>query len=250
MLTRLTGAACGALLLLGAPATAQTTSTISVVGEGRIETAPDRFVLTAEVQGAGADQTEALRNLVESQTAVTDAVTHLRGLTGANFTTGLPSVVAVYPPDCELRRSNGSKDCPATGYLANLTLTLKASPADQAGNAVSLAAESGARSAQIAGYETTDLTDVERRALAAAFADARRQADEIAQAAGQRVTGIVRADRPVSDRRTSALIGTNLAGESLNLWAFDEYQDPEVPLAVSPAPIRHVERLNVTFAIE
>ena len=243
-------AACGALMLATAPALAQERTTVVVVGEGQAETPPDRFVLDAEIEGRGADQAEAVRRMTESHTTVSDAVTRLRGLTSVEVTTGLPEVTPIYESGCNPAAFGRGAPCPINGYVASMALNLEAGPAERAGDAVSIAAERGARSVRLSRYALSDEAAAQRNALRDAYADARRQAEDIAAASGGRIVAVVRADATPDNRRTSALIGANFIDPDSDWVSYAEAQSPTTGISVSPEPIRTVRRLTVTFAVE
>lgn len=246
MLIRLT-AACGALMLLAAPAMAQDwprqPATINVTGEAHVEAAPDRFSMTASINGRGADQVEALRALATAQTSVTNGVTRLRGLTWSEFSTGTPAVQPVYSDECQARGYGRQDGCDPAGYVATQTLSLEGAPAERAGDAVSLAAERGARDARLIGYSLADDSALRRDAARAAFADARRQAEVLADASGQRIVRVVSVNRPPSEMEMAYVPPPARP-------AVGYYDAPTVALTVTPAPIQVESTLTVEFEVE
>jgi len=245
MLVRLT-AACGALLLLAAPAMAQDAapSTIVVTGAGRAEAPPDTFTMAAEIIGQGADQAEAVSAMTRRQTEVSDALTHLAGLSASRLTTGLPSVEAVYARDCAASSLSRMQACEITGYVARLPLSLEGQPAERGGDAVSLAAERGAQGARLEGLTLSDQSELRRQATRDAFLHARAQAEEIALASGRRLGRIISVEE--SNSRISALIGANLLEYDANYG----YANALTPIALSPDAVSVQSGLLVTFAIE
>lgn len=240
-------ALCGTLLL-SAPAMAQDwprqPATINVTGEGRVQADPDRFAMTASVNGAGATQVEAIRNLVEVQSRVTDAVTRLRGLTWSEFSTGTPAVQPIYSEECQARGYGRQEGCDVAGYVATQSLSLNGAPAERAGDAVSIAAERGARDTRLTGYSLSDDSSLRRDAARAAFADARRQAEIIADASGQRIIRVASVNLPQSDLEASFVVPAQA-----RLYGFFE-EAPAVALTVSPQPIRVESQLSVQFEVE
>ena len=152
-------AVAAALFATATPAAAQDLDarpSITVVGRGHVETAPDTFQLTAELQGRGADQVAALRALAEAQRRVAE-VERLNGLRTARLTTSAPNVTPSFDPACGTQgygRDTG--DCPVVGYVASISLALEASPVERAGDALSLASERGARNARIDSFFLKD----------------------------------------------------------------------------------------------
>jgi uncharacterized protein YggE len=241
-------AACGVLTLSALPAAAQDwprqPATIDVIGHGQAQAAPDRFSMSASVHGRGATQVEALRNLTEAQTRVTTAVTRLRGLTWVEFSTGEPVVRPVYEADCESRGYGRQDSCQVEGYVATLPLMLQGAPAERAGDAVSITAERGAREARLDGYRLGDESPLRREATRAAFADARRQADIIAEASGQRIVRVTTVAHPRLDEEAAYVPPPAMLSGAI------DFEEPTVPVSVSPRPIRIDAQLAVTFEVE
>lgn len=237
-------AALGALALSGAPAEAQVGPAASIVvrGHGSVEAAPDTFEMTAEVHGRGADQAEAVRTLAITQAAVTDAVSALEGLTAAKVTTGLPAVTALYGGDCHPGNRTG---CTPTGYVATLEVKLEGRPAERGGDAVSLAAERGARNARLVRFSLQSDAPFQREATQRAFADARRQADDIARASGQRIGRMVL----VEEAGQQDLFVYGLYEFDANYGA-SSYVEPQTPISLTPGAIEIQTHLQVTFEIE
>lgn len=242
-------AACGVLILFAAPAGAQDwprrPATINVTGEGRVEAAPDRFSMTASVHGRGADQVEALRAMAEAQTRVTDGVTRLRGLTWSEFSTGTPGVQPVYDEACQSRGYGRQDGCDVTGYVATLSLNLRGAPAERAGDAVSIAAERGARDTRLTGYSLSDDSSLRRDAARAAFADARRQAQIIADASGQRIVRVAGVNLPREEVEMAYVPVPARPASGLM-----DFESPTVALTVAPEPIRVDSSLAVEFEVE
>lgn len=240
-------ALAAASLLAGAAAaqdSAPPVASIIVIGEGRVQAAPDTFSMNAEVEGRGADQAAAVLQMTALQAAVTDQVTRLEGVTASRFTTGLPSIQPEYAPTCSNRSYGQPNPCPVIGYVAAMTLSLEGQPAERGGDAVSLAAETGAKSARLTGLSLSDEQLMRRQAAQAAFADARRQADDIAAAAGLRIIRVARVQDPEA------------SGAASPAYELDAgYRDVEAnyvaatPITLVPGPITIRSRLAVTFEI-
>lgn len=241
-------AAFGASILFTAPAMAQDwprqPASINVTGEGRAEADPDRFAMTASVIGRGVSQVDALRDMAEVQARVTNAVTRLQGLTWSRFSTGSPAVQPIYSGECQNRGYGRQDTCEVTGYVATMSLSLNGAPAERAGDAVSIAAERGARDTQVIGYSLSDDRDLRRDAARAAFADARRQADIIAEASGQRIVRVASVDLPQSQ------FGLALVLPAPGMVLEANYEAPTVALTLSPEPIKVESRLVVQFDVE
>lgn len=175
---------------------------------------------------------------------MTERVTGLSGLTSARFTTGLPTILPIYATNCAGRASYGQPTpCPITGYVAAMTLSLEGQPAERGGDAVSIAAESGAKSARLTGLSLATDQIFRRQAAQAAMADAREQADIIARAAGRRVVGILQVQTPASVDRLHLEDGFHGGHVDANYAV-------ATPITLVPGPISIESRLSVTFEIE
>lgn len=239
-------AVCGVLALAGeAQAQEAAPASIVVVGQGHAEAAPDTFAMTADIEGRGADQAEAVHRMVLAQTAVTDDISRLKGLTAARVTTGLPSVSPVYGADCEPH--NRGKGCTPTAYVATLAVMMEGRPAERGGDAVSLAAERGARNARLTGLSLSSDDEVRRQATRAAVADARRQADDIAEGSGQRVVRMLRVEQAGS---SDPFYGARMEDDRLFVFGLYNYSEAETPIALTPGPVDVRANLQVTFEIE
>lgn len=239
-----------ALLVLGIPslAFAQTEPpTIAVVGVGVAEAAPDTFVVSAEIEGRGRDQVAAIRALAAAQDRLSEAA-RLDGLERARLTTGRPSVRPTFEPTCgQSEYGRETDDCPIVGYVASTEITLEGSPTARAGDALSLLSERGARNAALASFLIRDMDAHRRAAQRAAFEDARRQAQTLADASGRSGVRLVKLEdaaardmRPLVER----------AREVQEVVVTGSRIRPTVALDVAPEPVRTESRVVATFAME
>lgn len=242
-------AAAIAASMLAMPAMAQERESarpsITVMGRGHVETAPDTFRLTAELQGRGPDQVAALRALADAQTRVS-GIEHLEGLEKARLTTGAPSVTPTFDPECggnDYRRD--TDDCPIAGYVAAIGLTLDASPVARAGDAMSLASERGASNARVESFYLADDAAQAVEAQRAAFNDARRQADSLAMAAGQRIKRVLTLQDP-----NAGNVRRDTYGYMDDVVVTANRARQTVSLNVAPPPVRTEARVLATFEIE
>lgn len=241
--------AAAAILLTATPVLAQDRlsdrPSIIVVGEGEAEQAPDTFRVMADVEGRGATQVDALRHLAGTLDRLGADLQRLEGLQTARLSTGLPQVEPTHAADCNSQRYGGDQDnCPVTGYRAAMSVTLEGAPIARAGDAVSLAAERGARNARLESVYLASDRGLQAEANQAAFADARRQADALAQASGQRVVRILRIQDPGARNYESSATQIDevvVTGSRIR---------PSVSLNVAPPPVHVTSRLTVVFEIE
>lgn len=242
--------AVAALMAVAQPVIAQdapsSARTIVVSGVGRSEAAPNTFRMEAGLLGRGTSQDEAIAELVRLQARVSDAVKGLQGLDSVHLTTGLPAVAAVYASDCQAARySQGASDCAVTGYAATSSLTLTAMPAERGGDAVSIAAESGAPNARVQSVYLDDDQALREQAARAAFDDARRQALAIASASSQTLGA------PLSIADPQLFMGESTVMDYLaTVPDLSNSVVANTPIVFVPGPTRIERRLTVTFAVE
>lgn len=248
----LTTLAALASMAIGLPAAAQDLGidepSIVVVGTGMAEASPDRFRIRATATGQGADQVAALRALSEVQTRVSDGLGRLDGLTASEVTNAAVSVSPTFGGDCERAPWNsGDSTCPVTGYVATTEIMFEGAPVERAGDAVSLASQLGARQASIMDMRLADDSGLRAAASREAFADARRQADLLAQASGQRIVRVLRVQQ-MDDRMAMMEMDANaaMAPAAMELAMVV----PEVSISVAPEPARARANLIVVFEIE
>lgn len=237
------GAVVIAALTLCGPALSQERPTIVVTGNGEASAPPDRFRIGAGVEGRGDTQAEALRALSMAQARIMDALPRLDGLTHAVLTTGNIGIHPITDQDCE-RRAGRNEACPALGYRAGAGIKFEGAPANRAGNAISLASELGASQAALDEYALGDQAALREQANRAAFLDARRQAEMLAQASGSRLVRIVRIQDP-SARYDDA---TNTEVDEIVVTGSRIRQ--AVSIAAAPEPVTANARITVVFEIE
>lgn len=219
--------------------------TITVTGSGQAEHAPDTFAFTANIEGRGVEQLAALRELNANQSRIMESLPKLEGLSGARVTTGDLAVSPVHAADCEPRGRDASA-CPITGYRATMPITMSGSPAERAGDALSLAAELGAAGASLESFELSDMQGLREVANRNAFADARHQAETLASASGQRLGRVLR----VVDANARAY------GEAQGYLSLDDVVVTgtrvrgSAPITVAPEPVTAQSNISVVFEIE
>lgn len=235
-----------ATVLIALPAIAQTGAerpTIVVEGRGVAERTPDAFFIGGDLRGEGPDSVSALHALADAQTRVTEGLNDFEGLAAGKLRTQSVEVQPIYAGNCQPNRRDDDA-CPVTAWAATLRFQFKGAPASLAGNAVSLAAELGARRVSITGSEVEDETALRADANRLAFADARRQADTLAAASGQRIVRLLR----VQDSNARFL--EQDSGQIDEVVVTGSRIRPSVAIPVDQPPVRIETRLTVVFEIE
>lgn len=250
MILKIAGhAALAATVFAASPALARDSITnrpsIVVTGEGKAEELPDSFILTANLEGRGRTQTAALQQVATSLTTLTEAMPRLDGLVRPRLTYPAPSVEPAFAPGCGgTGYERDTSDCPIVGYVAAVQVRLEAGPAERAGDAASLAAEKGAHAVSFGGFVLSDRSGLERRARQAAFADARVQADTLAETSGQRVVRILRIQDPSArDGREDMMSVEEIVVTGSRIRS-------AIAVPVAPAPVSVSARVSVAFEIE
>ena len=215
---------------------------IAVVGVGTAEAMPDRFKMTAELEGRGQDQLDATRQLSILQARVFEGLKQLEGLETARVATGLPQIEATHAPTCGDDYGSDKSNCPVTGYRASMTVTLSGGPVARGGDAVSLAGELGATGAALSSVFLSSETALKAQATRAAYADARRQANSLAAASGQRIVRVLLVQDPAASLENDKYV------EDVVVTA--QRRRATVPLNFEPAPVQISVRLTVIFEIE
>lgn len=243
-----------ALLFAASPALAQSGATpadpptITVAGTGKVSTPPDRATISFDVRGEGADATAAATALAARQKALARG---LAGLGSQRIDTGSVTLGEVRGKECEAqsyRPQLSTGTCAIAGSIATLQGTLVLADATKAGNAVALLGQLGAANARLNGFGLADSTDAQRRAKAAAVADAQATAAAIAQATGGRL------GRIIAVRDMAAGYGPDIVVTAR--MAVPPPPPPPPPMAapvqldVNPRPIETEARLTITYAID
>ena len=222
--------------------------TILVTGAGRAEAQPDQFKVSLTVEGRGSNQVEALRALAAAQTRMIETLPDLAGLMWGKVTTGEIVVEPTFDPSCgtgEYERD--TSDCPIVGYSVASPVSLTGSPAERAGDAISLASELGATRARLDDYSLSDMRALQDAANRLAFADAERQARMLSEASGRQIVRILRIQDP-----SSRVIDTdeNPAEVEDVIVTGSRIRSAAVSIAVAPEPVIASARVTVLFEIE
>lgn len=153
---------------------------VSVRGEGRVASAPDRVSVSIGTVARAPQAADAISTANSTMNELIDQLKRLR-LPGAMIQT---STVQVWP---EYTPNRGNDEPRITGYRATNAVTVRIDDVSRVGEVLDLAAESGAN--QING-PTFDLQNPQlnqRRALRHAVADAKDKAQAIAEEMGMTI---------------------------------------------------------------
>jgi len=163
---------------------------ITVQGSGSVEAMPDAFALTFQVVVNGEDRGLVMQQAADLLSSVNTSLPALDGLSWTELTTSELQVVPTYSGSNCTGYRNQRSECVISGYRINIVGQFQGSPAELAGNAVSLASELGATEVLINRFYIRDTRAAEQLAMARAVAAAREQADAIAASLDMRVSSV------------------------------------------------------------
>jgi uncharacterized protein YggE len=169
-------AACLALALAPAAARAQEPATLAIDGVGTALVAPDVAGLSIEVRSTASTRQAARRKANERTRRVLAALA-AKGVPRAELTTS----------GVTLRRTKVDK---RVRFIATNAIGVRLTEVAKVGPVVDAVTKAGADTIDGPYFQFSDPSAGKAAATRAALADARRRADDVAAAAGQRVTGI------------------------------------------------------------
>jgi len=222
---------------------------IQVVGVATVTTKPDQANLIYWVTGEGKTADEASASLAAKQKAIVGGLTGLLGR-DTQLSSGEVSIIETRSPQCDGPGNNNSRPrlsegpCAVTGYIASMQGTGRTRAVEKAGTAAGLAARLGARDARVQGFQLADPAEAQRRAMAAAIANARSKADAMAAGAGVRLGDLI----SLNDQNGGNEIEFR-ANDIGSRPAPPAPPPPPVEISLSPRPIETQARVYAQFAI-
>ena len=242
-----------AAFLAASPAMAQDGDprpSINVAGQGEVKTPPDVARIAFDLTGEGRTSDEASQQLATKHKALVAALTSLLGR-DSEATSSQVQVTQTRSRECQgnggyygqPQLSEGA--CAVTGYVVSLSGQVRTGAVDKAGTAVGLAGRLGARNARIEGFSLADQASSQRRATAAALADAKRRAETAAAGAGVTLGPIL----SISDQSSGP--GEIIVTAQRGAPAPPPPPPPPPPVAIDikPQPIETQARVYVRYAI-
>lgn len=157
-----------------------TPATLSVSGEGSVQVAPDRAMVTVGVSTRADTARQAMADNAERQQAVIDAVKG-QGIEARDIQTSglnLSPITADYP-------ESGRSGAPTvSGYMAQNMVVIRIRALDRVGPVLDTLVSAGANEINGISFDREDGTAAMDQARRDAVADARRKAEVLADAAG------------------------------------------------------------------
>lgn len=219
---------------------------IDLVASGSVELAPEVATIRYAVRGEGASAEAAIRALVTRKDAIARVLGQF-GDTKLELTTGSMEVQEVRGRECQRidsampRLSTGV--CAIQGFVAEIGVTVKVIPVARAGTLTGAIAQAGGTEVSLADFGLIDPAAARRKAIAAAMANGKAQAEAIAAASGSRLGRLLRvSDGDMRDVIVAEDISTfpdrNVA-EAVQL----------IPVTIMPDKVTVSARLTLSFEI-
>ncbi|MCQ8186595.1 SIMPL domain-containing protein [Parvularcula maris] len=218
---------------------------VTVQGYGEVKAMPDSFRLSITPAGTGSTTQQAIAAMNRELNELRSQLPQMRGLEQIEFTSSDVNLYSVRDPECTSQYENQNSDfCPVEQYYAYVDLSVEASPAKQAGNLLSLASEMTGSEISTRAFSVSNRGDYKNEALAAAVADARARAKDLAEASGMSVGEVLK-----------------ITPSDSNRWAYDLEMAPEetsvrrerVPqeaIEIDVAPQTISAEVEVVFALK
>lgn len=161
-----------------------TSSRVKVFAVGEVETPPDIATIGFSIRGEGKTSDAAASALVARKDAIEAGITQFAD-TKVEIKTNTLSIDEARGKDCDSDNYDSSTrlsagPCAVLGYVATVEATVRLAPVQRAGTLVSIIGRLGGTSVHLSDFALRDSRDANRRALAAAMANGREQADAIA----------------------------------------------------------------------
>ncbi|MBQ1543762.1 hypothetical protein C5708_10950 [Caulobacter sp. CCUG 60055] len=230
---------------------------VTVIGVGEAKKPPEYVLFNFTARGEGATPVEALKAMNASRAAIEGGVRGLKGVDKLETRATTLNTQEVRDRKCDAGRpvysqqpTLNSGDCAVIGVVVTLQETLRLAPPKRLGDVLSMAAQLGAKSATATGTGTDDDKPLVDEATAKAFADARRQAETIAKAAGLRLGPVLRAQNQQAAYSPIGMIGGARMPDQAPPPPLPVPQVLAAPVDLTTQPIVREARLIVTFALE
>lgn len=229
--------------------------TVTVIGNGRAETPADYAWLSFNLRGEGPTSPEAVTALSTSRGKLDASLAALSGKPTLDVRSSTLSIREVRPKTCNANNYGAPNlstgECAVIGSVATVGFQVKVTPAKQVGDVASLAAQLGGSDINVSNGGLTDDQPLEDKAMRSAIADAKRQAQLIAESSGGKLGPLVR----IQD------------SQAVNIGAFGVPPAPPppppparaevvvtasklaAPLAMTPPPITRTARVTVTYSL-
>lgn len=220
---------------------------IVVEGHGSVASEPDLVTIGFTARGEGRSSDDAVKALVAVRQQADQAIASV--IADGDIKDAKMQVVAVRGSACKLDDDNPRFDsgpCAIIGYVATVPVTLNSQEVKKAGTLTGLIARLPGAEPRLQSFSLKNPVIAKQRALAAAMADARRQAEELARA------GQVRLGRILSISNAQSQYGRE---DEIVVTAMRQAPPPArmaippVAVNITPAPVETSAQVVVNFEI-
>ncbi|WP_174298200.1 SIMPL domain-containing protein [Sphingomonas bacterium] len=218
---------------------------ISVAATASVQTPPDRATIEYAVRGEGATSDMAIAALVATRQRIEDTVAILAQ--PISIHTGKVTIQEVRDSRCKSDDDSphlASGACSIVGYTALITATIDTGAVAQVGTMVGLLGRGGAINPRVEDFALSRPHDAERKALAAALANARRKAEAVAEGSGVRLGRLlsVSTDPDRSDAQDIVVTASRRS-------ASPGIAGAPIIVELTPSPVETRARVSVVYAI-
>ncbi len=220
---------------------------IVVRSEATIKVVPDVFRLNTELRARGETRDEVIKAISEKLNRVTSELPKLEGLEKSELDPSEMRLEPVYDRQCRSERYNDDA-CPVAGYIAEIEIEVEGSPAEEAGNALSLLSDLGVAEVYLDEYFIRDLSKVYDAAQEKAFENAKDKAERLAEMAGTALAGVIKIQ--MKEYEDDNIFYGGLAVTTISSESTDLLRSPKNELNITPAPMKIQREITVTFEIE
>jgi uncharacterized protein YggE len=237
------------LSAVGAQAGDEQIPRIIVAGTGVASVAPDRVAIGYGVHGEGVTSDEALTAMVAKRKAIDGGLVGFAARPQARASQ--VTIAEVRGRDCNRAPYGGPKlstgECAIIGYTADMTMEIHTDAVKDAGTIVGLIGRLGGANPRIERFFLASDADARKKATAEALADAKRQAEEIAQGAGVRLGRLLSASN-TGFNGTQPYDEILLSARTVSPPA--PPPPPPVAVEMSARPIETQVRVQIVYAIQ
>ncbi|WP_029916130.1 SIMPL domain-containing protein [Caulobacter sp. UNC358MFTsu5.1] len=228
--------------------------TVTVIGNGRAEAPADYAWLSFNLRGEGPSSPDAVSALSTTRGKLEASLAALASKPTLDVRSSTLSIREVRPKACNATSygapSLSTGECAVIGSVATVGFQVKVTPAKQVGDVASLAAQLGGSDINVSNGGLIDDQPLEDKAMRSAIADAKRQAQLIAESSGGKLGPLVR----IQD------------SQAVNIGAFGAPPPPPpppparaeivvtasklaAPLTMAPPPITRTARVTAVYSL-
>lgn len=233
--------------------------TVVATGSGEVTRPPEFVRLAFSVRGEGSTATDALAALARQRSMIETGLQGLRDVKTLEITNTQISTEDVRAPNCSpaqpyrIAQHLSVGDCAIVGGIATMELEVKVSPATKAGDVASMASQLGGKSVGLRGSGFVDPSALQNEAARKAVADARRQGELVAQAAGGHLGQVLRIQDAAIPNYMTMMDAEAMGAPPPPPPPLPVPASPPhlaVALAFTPQPVTRTEHITVIFALE